>query len=161
MKNASSSDPDSSPSANVPPTEEALASWQSVFDQLFRRLSGDFPSLFPSTRAIASLAFGTSHLVGAEALQVNSPFVRPGLDLEDEPVWQLMATLAVSTDADGQQSLVGSLRDKVLENVTAAGKNWVSEHLGALKIVSTCPRVVVAKESLQLKQIVLLFTLPA
>ncbi|KAG0145675.1 hypothetical protein CROQUDRAFT_658333 [Cronartium quercuum f. sp. fusiforme G11] len=134
LKNASSPDPNNSPGTTSLPTEEALTSWNSVFDQVFNRLSNDFPSLFPSTRAVASLPFGTSQLVGPEGPNFNPRLVRPGLDFEDEPVWQLMAALAVSTDADGQQSLVGGLRDKVLENVTAAGKSWVSSDLGALKI---------------------------
>lgn len=117
------------------PTDEALVSWQSVFDQLFVRLSGDFSSLFPSTRAIAALPFGTSYLVGPEAPDASSRFVRSGLDSEDEPVWQLMAALSVSTDADGQQTLVGGLRDKVLENVMSASKNWVPKDVAELKIV--------------------------
>ncbi|KAH9812614.1 topoisomerase II-associated protein PAT1 [Melampsora americana] len=126
----------SPPKSTTFPTEEALINWQTVFERLFNRLSQDFSSLFPSTRAILSLPFGTSSLVEHEIL--NHPnsrrFIRSGLDLEDEPVWQLMATLAVSTDSDGQQALVGGLRDKVLENVMAVGKNWVSDEIGSLKI---------------------------
>lgn len=61
--------------------------------------------------------------------------MRPGIDLEDEPVWQLMAALAVSTDSDGQQTLVGGLRGKVLENVIAVSKKSVPDDIGVLKIV--------------------------
>lgn len=42
------------------------------------------------------------------------------IDLEDEPVWNLMATLAVSASMDQQHSLVQELREKILENVVAA-----------------------------------------
>ncbi|MBW0476948.1 hypothetical protein O181_016663 [Austropuccinia psidii MF-1] len=116
------------------PTNEALVSWHSTFERLFYKLGADFPSLFPSTRAVAALPFGKSHLLNLDASDQCSKYIKQGLDVEDEPVWQLMAALAVSTDSDGQQTLVGGLRDKVLENVTAVTKKWVSEEIGTLKI---------------------------
>lgn len=110
------------------PTPEAISRWQEVFDQLFHRLSVDFPSLFPSTRA----TIASSQKM--DETEMNCKPVRPSIDLEDEPVWQLVAALAVSTDSDGQQTLVAGLRGKVLENVLAANQKTVPDDIGALKI---------------------------
>jgi len=117
-------------------SQESILRWQGVFNQLFNYLSADFPSLFPSTRLAAELV-STGALPpqsAADSLEMNQKYMRPGIDLEDEPVWQLMAALAVSTDSDGQQTLVGGLRGKVLENVIAVSKKSVPDDIGVLKI---------------------------
>jgi DNA topoisomerase 2-associated protein PAT1 len=119
------------------PSHESILRWQGVFNQLFHYLSSDFPSLFPSTRLAGALSSGSGLPPQAvtDSLEMNQKYMRPGIDLEDEPVWQLMAALAVSTDSDGQQTLVGGLRGKVLENVIAVSKKSVSDEIGAFKIV--------------------------
>ncbi|EFP78101.2 uncharacterized protein PGTG_04057 [Puccinia graminis f. sp. tritici CRL 75-36-700-3] len=118
------------------PSHESILRWQGVFNQLFHYLSSDFPSLFPSTRLAGALSLGAGLPPQAmtDSLEMNQKYMRPGIDLEDEPVWQLMAALAVSTDSDGQQTLVGGLRGKVLENVIAVSKKSVSDEIGAFKI---------------------------
>ncbi|PLW07966.1 hypothetical protein PCANC_24283 [Puccinia coronata f. sp. avenae] len=118
------------------PSQESLLRWQGVFNQLFNHLSSDFASLFPSTRlaGASSLADALPTQSAADSLEMNQKYMRSGIDLEDEPVWQLMAALAVSTDADGQQTLVGGLRGKVLENVIAVSKKSVPDEIGAMKI---------------------------
>lgn len=45
--------------------------------------------------------------------------------MEDEPVWNLMAALAVSASMEQQQVLVQELREKILENVISA-KEWAA-----------------------------------
>lgn len=52
------------------------------------------------------------------------------VDLEDEPVWNLMAALAVSATTAQHQILVQELREKILENVFAA-KEWAARTGGA------------------------------
>ncbi|KNZ57679.1 hypothetical protein VP01_2100g1 [Puccinia sorghi] len=118
-------------------SQESILRWQGVFNQLFNYLSADFPSLFPSTRLASELvsAGALPPQSAADSLEMNQKYMRPGIDLEDEPVWQLMAALAVSTDSDGQQTLVGGLRGKVLENVIAVSKKSVPDDIGVLKIV--------------------------
>jgi hypothetical protein len=64
----------------------------------------------------AALPFGTSYYAGGAAAEKN-------VDAEDEPVWNLMAALAVSSTMAQQQILVQELKDKILENVFAA-KEW-------------------------------------
>ncbi|OAV99957.1 hypothetical protein PTTG_01432 [Puccinia triticina 1-1 BBBD Race 1] len=118
------------------PSHESISRWQGVFNQLFHYLSSDFPSLFPSTRLAGALSLGAGlpPQLATDSLEMNQKYMRSGIDLEDEPVWQLMAALAVSTDSDGQQILVGGLRGKVLENVIAVNKKSVSDEIGSLKI---------------------------
>jgi DNA topoisomerase 2-associated protein PAT1 len=94
------------------PEEADLNQWTATFNHLISRLSGHFPSLFPSTR---SMPFGpglytTPNSASAEAI----------LDAEDEPVWHFLAALAVNADMHQQQQLVTEVRDKVLENVMKA-----------------------------------------
>jgi DNA topoisomerase 2-associated protein PAT1 len=57
------------------------------------------------------------------------------MDVEDQPVWQFLAALAVCADMSQQQALVAEVRDKVLENVTAAHRA-VELGVAEMKIVS-------------------------
>ncbi|POW02134.1 hypothetical protein PSTT_11977 [Puccinia striiformis] len=143
LRSAPSLESNNDQNESTTPSHESVSRWQGIFNQLFQYLSSDFPSLFPSTRlAGALLSTGSGALDGQSAtdsLEMNQTPMRSGIDLEDEPVWQLMAALAVSTDSDGQQTLVGGLRGKVLENVIAASKKSVPDQIGALKIVGLFP----------------------
>lgn len=51
----------------------------------------------------------------------------PDSDEIDQPVWQFLATIALHTSVEQQQILVTSLRERVLENVATATKNWVAD----------------------------------
>ncbi|KAJ7583418.1 topoisomerase II-associated protein PAT1 [Mycena floridula] len=94
------------------PTNEDAEQWRAMFDHLFELLSTDLPSLFPSTRRLAFLPAGqTNPNAGTESL--------------DQPVWQLLATLACHGVTEQHQILVTSLREKVLENVIIGNKGWV------------------------------------
>jgi len=125
-------------STEVAPTEQAITQWHSVRNTLFDRLSSDFGSLFPSARAAAALPLGTQHFLSdPTSATANSKTVRPGLDIEDEPVWQMFAAFAVSSDPERQQTLLASIRDKVLDNVTAERKKLVPEEIGAQKLVGS------------------------
>lgn len=120
--------------ATPAPDAQDLAQWQQTFDHLFNSLVNSLPSLFPSTRAVSSLPFGSAYyLSGQAASSINA--VRPDVDLDDEPVWRFLAAMAVCADPNEQQSLVTNVRDKVLENVTSANKARVAPEVAALKIV--------------------------
>jgi DNA topoisomerase 2-associated protein PAT1 len=86
--------------------------WIGAFNHLFSRLSGQLPSLFPSTR---SMPFGPGMYTN-----VASAASEAILDAEDEPVWHFLASLAVGSDMNQQQILVTEVRDKVLENCLKA-----------------------------------------
>lgn len=104
----------SSPDADAVKTPESdLAQRKEIFDLLIQRLcaNGRLPMLFPSTRLRASLPFGAAYLDAQVARKAEE---------EDEPVWNLMATLAVSATMDQQHILIRELREKILENVIAA-----------------------------------------
>ena len=109
-----------SAASGVPnPTPEELDQWVQVFSLLFARLSGkegSLVSLFPSTRIKESLPFGQAAYYSS-SLSLDS---QRNIDLEDEPVWNLMATLAISASMEQQHTLVQQLREKILENVVAA-----------------------------------------
>lgn len=81
-----------------------------MFDHLFQLLTPHLPSLFPSTR-----------------IAVNSP---PGhgqpADQADQPVWQLLAAIALHAVPEQHQVLVTALREKILENVLSVNKGWVT-----------------------------------
>jgi DNA topoisomerase 2-associated protein PAT1 len=85
-----------------------------MFDHLFKSLSVDFNSLFPSTRIAmhthADQIAGTSQI-----------------DELDRPIWQFLATLAAHSSPEQHQILVASLREKVLDNVMRAKKGWVAD----------------------------------
>lgn len=114
------------------PEAQDLLQWQQIFAHFFNLLSNDFPSLFPSTRAVASLPFGAGYyLSGQSPSSLNA--LRPDIDLDDEPVWRFLAATAVCADPNEQQILVTAVRDKVLEHVTSTTK--LSPAVVELKIV--------------------------
>lgn len=47
-----------------------------------------------------------------------------GVDALDQPVWQMLGSFALHANMQQQQTLVGELRDKVLEGVVAAKQGW-------------------------------------
>jgi DNA topoisomerase 2-associated protein PAT1 len=123
-----------------------------VFSSLFEALRGNLVSLFPSTRAVSNLPFGadvylagafsSSSLISSNGTSATTSDAddskrqpRAEIDVEDQPVWQLLAALAVCADMAQQQLLVTEAREKVLENVAAATKGVVSPEVAALKIV--------------------------
>lgn len=101
----------------VPPAADELEQWHNVLGVLLNRLSADgqLPSLFYSTRAKTYMPFGVDfHAAGGIAANA------PDSHVEDEPVWNLMALLAIHSDLTQQQVLVQELRDKILSNILAA-----------------------------------------
>ncbi|KAJ1023154.1 hypothetical protein NDA16_003307 [Ustilago loliicola] len=120
--------------AEVPADE--LEQFKQIFALLFSRLTaqGKLATLFPSTRTKLSLPFGVSYYMGSGLGQQVSAQTVGGkyrnVDLEDEPSWNLMAALAVSSTMEQQQVLVQELRDKILENVISA-KEWQKRNGGA------------------------------
>jgi DNA topoisomerase 2-associated protein PAT1 len=123
------------------PSSEDLDQWSQIFSLLFQRLSapGVLPSLFPSTRAKAKLPFGPGYYLSgafgaatlADATKVSSKNYR-NIDIEDEPVWNLMAAIAVACTMEQQQTLVAELREKILENVMSA-KEWANRKRARLE----------------------------
>jgi len=91
------------------PTPEEAQQWQLMFDHMFQLLAPHFPSLFPSTR------------MASNALQ---GLVRP-VDQADQPIWQLLAAVALHAATEQHHVLVAALREKILDNVLSANKAWV------------------------------------
>jgi DNA topoisomerase 2-associated protein PAT1 len=83
---------------------------QLVFDHLFQSLAFHFLLLFPSTHSASSAQ--TSH---AQA------------DLTDQPVWQFFAALALHAGSEQQHTLVTTLREKILDNVSSVNKGWIRD----------------------------------
>ncbi|KAG5650360.1 hypothetical protein H0H81_012506, partial [Sphagnurus paluster] len=92
------------------PTQEEAQQWQLMFDHLFQFLAPHLPSLFPSTRIAANIPPG--HVMPA--------------DHADQPVWQLLAAIALHAVTEQQHILVATLREKILENVMSVNKGWVA-----------------------------------
>ncbi|KAF8074818.1 topoisomerase II-associated protein PAT1 [Lyophyllum atratum] len=92
------------------PTPEEAQQWQLMFDHLFQFLAPHLPSLFPSTRIAATMPPGHA---------------KPA-DHADQPVWQLLAAIALHAVTEQQHILVAALREKILENVLSVNKGWVS-----------------------------------
>ncbi|KAG5721185.1 DNA topoisomerase 2-associated protein pat1 [Termitomyces sp. T112] len=95
---------------NIMTPEEAI-SWKSMFDHLFQSLASHLLSLFPSSRMAARLPAGHS---------------KP-IDHADQPVWQLLAAIALHAGADQQSFLVTTLREKVLEIVYRVNKGLITD----------------------------------
>lgn len=59
-------------------------------------------------------------------------------DLNDQPVWQFLATLSLHASNEQHQAfLVTTLREKILENVAAVSKGFIeSEDEQTLKITN-------------------------
>jgi DNA topoisomerase 2-associated protein PAT1 len=81
-----------------------------MFDHMFQLLSPHLLSLFPSTRIASNVLPG---------------LVKP-VDHVDQPVWQLLAAVALHAAADQHHILVAALREKILENVLSVNKGWVA-----------------------------------
>ncbi|PWN43326.1 hypothetical protein IE81DRAFT_322622 [Ceraceosorus guamensis] len=109
------------------PSADELEQWTEIFGLLFRKLtsrSGELASLFPSSRARNAIPFGSAYYEGASAPGGSVSLGKErNIDSEDEPVWNLMAALAVSSATEQQHVLVQELREKILENVFAA-REW-------------------------------------
>lgn len=86
-----------------------LLSRKSMFDHLFQSLAPHLLSLFPSNRMAARLPVGHS---------------KP-IDHADQPVWQLLAAIALHAGTDQQSFLVTTLREKVLEIVYRVNKGLI------------------------------------
>lgn len=97
------------------PDADELTQWHNVLGVLFNRLTADgqLPSLFYSTRLTTYLPFGIDW-------HAHKSATAPDANLEDEPVWNLMALLAIHADLSQQQVLVQELRDKILTNIMTA-----------------------------------------
>ncbi|KAG6890305.1 hypothetical protein C0995_009511 [Termitomyces sp. Mi166 len=93
---------------NVMTPEEAI-SWKSMFNHLFQSLAPHLLSMFPSNRMAARLPAGHS---------------KP-IDHADQPIWQLLAAIALHAGADQQSFLVTTLREKVLEIVYRVNKGLI------------------------------------
>ena len=81
-----------------------------MFDHMFQLLAPHLSSLFPSTRMASNALHG---------------LVRP-LDQADQPVWQLLAAVALHAATEQHHALVAALREKILDNVLSATKGWVA-----------------------------------
>ena len=79
-----------------------------MFDHLFQLLAPHLPSLFPSTRMASGAAAGQA---------------KPA-DQADQPVWQLLAAVALHAATEQQHVLVAALREKILENVLSVNRGW-------------------------------------
>lgn len=85
---------------------------QNIFEHLFQTLAPHLLYLFPSAR-------GPVPRTPAGVLTFEA-------DLNDQPVWQFLATLSLHANGEQQQAfLVATLRERILENVTAVSKGFV------------------------------------
>lgn len=84
-----------------------------AFELLFQRLAPVFPTLFPSSTIPP--AFGPN---------LYAQKTPGGVDGLDMPVWQMLSSMALHANMQQQQTLVGELREKVLENVVASKQRW-------------------------------------
>ena len=75
-----------------------------MLDHLFQLIAPYLLELFPSTRLDPILSSLPSHFT-------------PPADIVDQPVWQFLAALALHASTEQQQTLVATLREKVLEIV--------------------------------------------
>ncbi|KAG6854522.1 hypothetical protein C0991_005434 [Blastosporella zonata] len=91
------------------PTVEENMQWKSMFDHLFQFLAPHLHALLPSIRMAAHLPLDTKPV-----------------DHADQPVWQLLAAIALHAAPDQQAILVTTMRDKVLEIVYRVNKGWVT-----------------------------------
>lgn len=82
---------------------------QLMFDHMFQLLAPHLPSLFPSTRMASNALPGV---------------IKP-VDQADQPVWQLLAAVALHAATEQHHVLVAALREKILDNVLSVNKGWV------------------------------------
>lgn len=83
---------------------------RSIFDHLFRLLESHLLGLFPSSRMIPD---------------PNQPHMP--IDYIDQPVWQFLAALALHGTIEQHHVLVGTLREKILDNVLSVNKGLVHD----------------------------------
>ncbi|RDB20812.1 DNA topoisomerase 2-associated protein pat1 [Hypsizygus marmoreus] len=95
------------------PTAEEAQQWQLMFDHLFQFLAPHLPSLFPSTRIQAHIPPGHGYL-------------SPDADHADQPVWQLLAAIALHAVTEQHEVLVTALRNKILDIMKTVNKGWVA-----------------------------------
>lgn len=97
---------------------------QNIFEYLFQTLAPHLTYLFPSTRGPAP--------------RTPAGFLTAEADLDDQPVWQFLATLSLHANSEQHQAyLVTTLREKILENIAAVSKGFVeSEEEQNLKITN-------------------------
>lgn len=94
-----------------------------MYNLLFEILRPQLPLLFPS--------FRISVLAGVKPSSVSNS------DIIDQPVWQFLSLLAVHSNEEQQQALVGGLRDMILENVISANKGFAdSEESRRLRLAN-------------------------
>ncbi|KDR65731.1 hypothetical protein GALMADRAFT_81573 [Galerina marginata CBS 339.88] len=93
------------------PTVEESQQWRLMFDHLFQLLAPHLLSLFPSSR-----------IVNPDPVDNSIP-----TDIVDQPVWQFLAALALHGVIEQHHVLVGSLREKILDNVLSVNKGWVHD----------------------------------
>ncbi|EJD07401.1 uncharacterized protein FOMMEDRAFT_100603 [Fomitiporia mediterranea MF3/22] len=95
------------------PTEEDLQSWQGVVVHLYHIFGPFLLSLFPSSRI--------------PTLRTSAGVLTVDADLLDQPVWKFLATFALHADNEQQQVLVSTLREKILDNVLAVNKGFITD----------------------------------
>jgi DNA topoisomerase 2-associated protein PAT1 len=93
-----------------------------VFNALFHIITQHLLLLFPSTRAAA--------------IAVTNFVPTPQHDLADQQVWQLLAAIALHASLEQQQYLVATLREKILDNVVSANRDWASNEDAAIKLAN-------------------------
>ena len=84
-----------------------------TFDHFFALITPFLLQLFPSTR-ITLLAH-------------HPPSAAVTIDIIDQPVWQFLAAFAVHSTHEQQQVLVGTLREKIIDNLITANKGWAAD----------------------------------
>lgn len=82
-----------------------------MFDHLFQLLAPHLLMLFPSHR-----------IINPDPVNVSIP-----IDIVDQPVWQFLAALALHGAIEQHHVLVGSLREKILDNVLRVNKGFVHD----------------------------------
>jgi len=82
-----------------------------MFDHLFQLLAPHLLRLFPSSR-----------IINPDPTHQPIP-----TDIVDQPVWQFFAALALHGVIEQHHVLVGSLREKILDNVLSVNKGWVHD----------------------------------
>ena len=95
---------------------------QLVFNTLFHIITQHLLLLFPSTRAAAT------------AVANFTPTAQH--DLADQQVWQLLAAIALHASPEQQHYLVATLREKILDNVVSANRDWANNDDAAFKLAN-------------------------
>lgn len=132
--------PGAAPAADAP-SPQAVEGWSRTVGLLHDKLSPDFMSLFPSVRAADLLPPGTSDLLSDLVPRTETDLRNRAqqfgcdFDVEDGPTWQMLTALAVASDASRQERLLAGIRNKIMDNITAARKKTVPEPAAEAKLV--------------------------